>query len=67
MDEREIRRRLIAQFGIRIEPEMSRYVLDRFQRGAGSIPVMGGDARTGVAVRAMVDLANATADRPAAS
>ena len=54
MDEREIRRRLIAQFGIRIEPEMSRYVLGRLNSGADTIPVMGGDARTGVAVRTML-------------
>ena len=64
MDEREIRQRLIAQFGIRIEPEMSRYILGRMRAGAGGIPIMGGDARTGVAVRTIVDLNNSTGDRP---
>jgi hypothetical protein len=60
MDERDIRRRLIAQFGIRIEPHMSRYLLDRMNDG--DIPVMGGDARTGVPLRTMVNLAQ---DSPA--
>ena len=57
MDEREIRRRLLAQFGIRIEPHMSRYVLERLNSGQSDVPVMGGDARTGVALRTVVKLA----------
>ena len=65
MDEREIRRRLIAQFGIRIEPHMSRYVLGRIRSGAGNIPVMGGDARTGVPLRTMVNLTEASPARDA--
>ena len=67
MDEREIRRRLIAQFGIHIEPEMSRYVLRRVNGGGGAIPVMGGDARTGVAVRKLVDFDATTDDRASGS
>ena len=57
MDEREIRRRLLAQFGIRIEPHMSRYVLGRLGAGDSDVPVMGGDARTGVPLRTVVKLA----------
>jgi len=65
VDEREIRRRLIAQFGIRVEPEMSRYVLRRINSGgAGSIPIMGGDARTGVAVRTLIDFNDTATDAP---
>ena len=56
MDEREIRRRLLAQFGIRIEPHMSRYVLARLNDGEADVTVMGGDARTGVALRTVVKL-----------
>jgi hypothetical protein len=67
MDEVEIRRRLIAQFGIRIEPEMSRYVLDKLKTGAGEIPIMGGDARTGVPVRTLVNLEAAAHKNPADS
>jgi hypothetical protein len=51
---------MLAQFGLRIEPEMSRYVLRQLaDRPAGetSFPVMGGDARTGVPVRRFVPAA----------
>lgn len=55
MDAGEVRRRMLAQFGIRIEPAMSRYVLRQFEAGPGeSIPIMGGDARTGVPVRRFI-------------
>ena len=55
MDAGEVRKRMLAQFGIRIEPEMGNYVLRQLEnRSVSSFPVMGGDARTGVPVRRMV-------------
>ena len=60
MDAGEVRRRMLAQFGIRIEPAMSAYVVRQLaqQAGAGaSFPVMGGDARTGVPVRRFIPVA----------
>ncbi len=58
MDAEDVRTRLLAQFGIRIEPAMSRYVLRRLANGAGDgLPIMGGDARTGVPVRRVIPLA----------
>jgi hypothetical protein len=42
---------------------MSRYVLGRINSGgAGGIPVMGGDARTGVAVRTLIDFNDSDTD-----
>lgn len=56
MDAGEVRKRMLAQFGIRIEPAMGNYVLRQLEKrsGVGSFPVMGGDARTGVPVRRMI-------------
>lgn len=63
MDAGEVHRRMLAQFGIRIEPAMSRYVLRQLQVGPGeSFPVMGGDARTGVPVRQFIPAAAFSAD-----
>lgn len=51
-DDLRIRELLLRQYNLRIDPEMGRFVLARLNDGAGdAIPVMGGDARTGVAVR----------------
>lgn len=57
MDPGEVRRRTLAQFGIRIEPAMSRYVARRLEAADGSFAVMGGDARTGVPVRRVIPAA----------
>ncbi len=57
-DAGEVRRRMLAQFGIRIEPAMSRYVLRQLKDPTvESFPVMGGDARTGVPVRRFIPAA----------
>ena len=64
----EVRRRMLAQFGIRIEPAMTEYVLRQLDAHApshGSFPVMGGDARTGVPVRRFVPAAAFLAAAPA--
>ena len=60
MDAGEVRTRMLAQFGIRIEPRMSEYVLRQLANGpsaAASFPVMGGDARTGTPVRRYIPVA----------
>lgn len=60
MDGEEVRKRMLDAYGIRVEPEMSEYVLRRL-RQAGSalreLPIIGGEARTGIPVRTIVDLA----------
>ena len=46
----------MGQFGIRVGPAMSEYVLEQLgaARSTNEFPVMGGDARTGVAVRRLI-------------
>ena len=67
MDAGEVRQRMLAQFGIRIEPEMGLYVLRQLETRAGdAFPVMGGDARTGIPVRRVIPAA-AFAAAPASS
>ena len=69
----EVRKLFLHRLGLRIGPETSAYVLRRLEAGqaalplgeaAGNvtaeIPVMGGDARTGVAVRRMIGLSRIT-------
>jgi hypothetical protein len=49
---------MLAQFGIRIEPEMGLYVLRQLEAPSGdTFPVMGGDARTGAPVRRVIPIA----------
>ena len=61
MDANEVRKLFRHRLGIRLEPEMCRYVLGQISQPAANsataeIPVIGGDARTGVALRRMVPL-----------
>jgi hypothetical protein len=52
-----IQRALLSQHGLRIDPAMGEYILANLRSSAtGSVPVIGGDARTGVPVRTMIDL-----------
>ena len=60
MDENELEKRLLAQYGIRVEPHMRRYILKQLQTAGGalrrnSFAIMGGNARTGVPLRQMID------------
>ena len=60
MDGEEIRKRMLESYGIRVEPQMSEYVLRRLKQAGDALrelPVIGGEARTGMPVRTMVDLA----------
>ena len=69
MNPEDVRKLFLQRLGLRIGPETAAYVLRRLEAGqaalpvgdaAGEIPVMGGDARTGVAVRRMIALAQIT-------
>ena len=71
LDADEVREMFLDRLGIRLEPEMCRYVLARLAETAPAagdagtpIPVIGGDARTGVALRRMVPLELLTAVQP---
>ena len=54
--QQRIAKLLLDRYNIRIEPEMSEYLLSRLndRAAAGSIAIMGGNARTGVAIRQLV-------------
>ena len=69
MDAGEARTRVLAQFGIRIEPAMSRYIVRQLEQPAGAapFPIMGGDARTGVPVRRFIPPAALAGNRAAAA
>jgi hypothetical protein len=61
LSEQDVRAAL-RRLGINVEAEMARYVARNLERGqANSIAVIGGDARTGVPIRAMVPLDQITA------
>src|SRR5437762_2895915 len=58
MDEAQVRKQLLEHYGIRVDREMSRYVLRRLDEAGSALrelSVMGGDARTGVPVRLLID------------
>jgi hypothetical protein len=58
MEAKELSERLLAHYGIRVEPHMADYVLRRLNdAGAalGEIPVIAGDARTGMPLRKLID------------
>jgi hypothetical protein len=55
LTEDQLRRLMIHQFGVSIGEEMSRYVLQcLMRRDVDEIAIMGGDARTGIAVRRLI-------------
>ena len=57
MSDDQIRNIMVHGFGLRIQPNMTAYVRRRLlSRAHESIPVIGGDARTGVAVRKLITL-----------
>jgi hypothetical protein len=61
VDGEEIRKRMLDHYGIRVELEMTEYVARRLgEAGAAlrELPVMGGEARTGMPIRKMIDLAH---------
>ena len=64
MSEAEVRQRMLEAYGIRVEPEMTRYVLKKLQQAGNALrelPVIGGEARTGIPVRKLIDPSRLTA------
>lgn len=60
MDTTELQKRLLGHYGIWIESQMSGYVLKRLNENTPAasscgIPIIGGNARTGVPVRQIVE------------
>lgn len=50
-----ISRILLDRYNLRVEPEMGAYLLRKLQaKQNAAIPVIGGDARTGIAIRQLV-------------
>ena len=61
MDAGEVRNRILTQYGIRVDAEMSAYVLKQLELAGKAlqnrtVPVMGGHARTGIPIRQFLDL-----------
>lgn len=57
MSDDQIRHVMVHGFGLRVQPNMTDYVRRRLlSRAHESIPVIGGDARTGVAIRKIIPL-----------
>ncbi len=54
MDAEDVRRVLLTKLGLRVEPEMSRYLASRLEHSDEAIAIMGGDARTGTPVRRFI-------------
>ena len=55
MSESEMEAIVLKQHGLRIESQMRQYVLERLASASGPFPIIGGDARTGVPRRQMID------------
>jgi len=55
---RELQRQMLLRHGLRVEPEMGKYLLRQLQqRGADATPLamLGGDARTGMPMQMLID------------
>ena len=60
MDGEQIRERMLQAYGLRVEPQMSEYVARRLKQAGDALrelPVIGGEARTGMPIRKVIDLA----------
>ena len=61
MDEGRITELMLRNFGLRVEDEMTRYILRRLKSEQKAFPVIGGDARTGTPVQRLIDAAELNA------
>ena len=60
MDGEAIRQRMLESYGIRVDPHMSDYVARRLKEAGDALrelPVIGGEARTGMPIRKIINLA----------
>jgi len=70
MEETELQRRLREHLGLRVGPEMAKYLLKKLTDGTfnqGAVSAMGGDAKTGIAINKSIPVATLKAlaeDRP---
>ncbi|HTL31408.1 MAG TPA: hypothetical protein VL282_19395 [Tepidisphaeraceae bacterium] len=68
MESEQVQRAMLEKFGIRVQPEMIKYILAQLKQSASAeIPVMGSYARTGVPVRQHISLAALQQTSPAVS
>jgi len=73
MEETELQARLREQLGLRVGPEMAKYILKRLSDGTlgqSSISAMGGDAKTGIPTLKKIPIATLRSlaeDRPSES
>jgi len=70
VDLSELQRRLLQHYGLRVEDEMGHYVLRRLTQAGqalAELPVIGGDARTGMPLRISVSSTSLRADISTAS
>ena len=58
MEETEFQTRLRERLGLRVGPEMAKYLLAKLsQPAAGNVSAMGGDARTGIPTHRIIPIA----------
>jgi hypothetical protein len=60
VDGEAIRKRMLDAYGIRVEPHMSDYVARRLKQAGDALrelPIIGGEARTGMPIRKIINLA----------
>jgi len=73
MEDTEFQSRLRERLGLRVGPEMAKYLLKRISDstlGQSTISAMGGDAKTGIPIHKTISIAALkalTEDRPTAS
>ena len=68
MDGEAIRQKMLESYGLRVEPHMSDYVARRLKQAGVALrelPVIGGEARTGMPIRKMINLAQFQSSPPA--
>ena len=51
----EIAKRLLQRYQLRVEPHMLDYLSRQLQSRGGEVPIIGGESRTGVPKRLMID------------
>ena len=54
MSGEQVHELLLSRLGLRVEPEMGKYLADLLVSSTEPVAVIGGDARTGAAVRRMI-------------
>ena len=56
MEIEEVQQALLNHHGLRITPAMSQYILQNLASRKRELPIIAGDARTGVPMRAIIPL-----------